>query len=217
VRQFFAFALALKICSYLCWHCQGGQKTISRLDTDCPAPSTNDARCESSVWTYKEQAALLGLSRACRALQAAAQPFLYHYLYTSKKSDLYLFVRTLSERPDLGLGISEIEIAHASEALKTTSDESCSLTKLITDIVESHPRRGSLVYPLDARTLDRSPAGGAQEGRFEDSGELSKTTEYWVFVSLLLQLTPNLARSRSPARPCVIHDACSVGYSVGIA
>ncbi|KAI0839340.1 hypothetical protein F5Y06DRAFT_32889 [Hypoxylon sp. FL0890] len=93
--------LLTEICKTLCWHC-------CRI--------TRDGQCETDL-KLKDQLALLSLSRTCKALRITVQPFLYHGLYTLREMDLYFFVRTLSERPDLGLSVFEVDVTHHTYAL----------------------------------------------------------------------------------------------------
>jgi hypothetical protein len=90
-----------EVCEYLCWHCRG------------ETPVTDPTEPVTRPWTPDEQTALLSLSRTSRSLRAVAQPVLHHHLHTVRESDVFLFVRTLTERPDLRVSVIEVDIIHA--------------------------------------------------------------------------------------------------------
>ncbi|KAK4152284.1 hypothetical protein C8A00DRAFT_35027 [Chaetomidium leptoderma] len=185
------------ICSHLCWHCRGGHANVTGHFEHGAADTRGEP--EPLVWSREEQAALLNLGRTCRVLRAAAEPFLYHYLYTASPSDLYFLVRTLLERPDLGPRVSEVDLVHAGgvpgsaltamDGLDSPSSEP--LAQRITESVKSHTARmntsGAATH-LDPRPRYPSIFPG-------DSEDPITEAEYSELVSLLLPLTPNLQRA----------------------
>lgn len=103
--------LLLKICSYLCRHCQGGHATVVpefQYEADVARVQTTTVR-EGWVLVFGRPA-LRNLTRTCRTLRAAAEPFLYHYFSTTSKRSLALFVQTLEEIPDLQVKVSEVNV-----------------------------------------------------------------------------------------------------------
>lgn len=163
--------LFFEICETLCWHCR-------RI--------TRDGQCETDL-KLEDQLALLSLSRTCKALPTTVQPFLYHSLYTLREMDLYFFVRTLSERPDLGLSVFEVDVTHHTRE--------CAYK-----IAMGHGRSKNLLFDVgeseDALTSGPCQAGEAQIQSLGTQSELRQMSEYGAMVLLLLQLTPNLERAR---------------------
>lgn len=150
-----------EVCRHLCWHCRGSHVTsIGPFELE-----SGSGELEPPTWTRGEQKALAALNRACRVLHTAAEPFLYHYFYTSQNHDLYYFFRTVSERSDLGALVSHVEVGHAGGVPTPIRRP---------DVIESGVRRTGLTpeHPAEAR-----------EG-----------VEHDVLFSQLLQLTPNLER-----------------------
>ncbi|GAB1320499.1 hypothetical protein MFIFM68171_10709 [Madurella fahalii] len=150
-----------EICGYLCWHCRGGHATSIRpFELE-----SNNGELEPPMWKRDEQTGLASLSRTCRVLHMAAEPFLYHYFYTFQNHDLYFFFRTVSERPDLAAIVSEVEVGHAGGVPTTVRRP---------DVIEGGVRRAGL--------------------KPEDPAEAREGVEHDVLFSQLLQLMPNLER-----------------------
>ncbi|KAK4152283.1 hypothetical protein C8A00DRAFT_35026 [Chaetomidium leptoderma] len=163
--------LLTEVCSYLCWHCQGGvdwHTTVIREFKDNAYNFRTDSK--PLLWR-QEKAALAGLNQTCRVLHAAAQPLLYHYLHTSAGFALYRFVRTLLKRPDLQKGVFAVEVGGVVGVDRSDIHPT---PRRITEAVEFHLRGWDLVY----NDLDPEAEG--------------KPIEYSALVSVLLRLTPNL-------------------------
>lgn len=163
--------LLTEICKTLCRHC-------------CRV--TRDGQCETDL-KLEDQLALLSLSQTCKALRTMVQPFLYHSLHTLREMDLYFLVRTLSERPDLGLSVFEVDVTH----------HTC---KCAHKIAMGHGHSKNLSFDVgeseDALTSGPCQAGEAQIQSLGTQSELRQTSECGAMVLLLLQLTPNLERAR---------------------
>lgn len=68
--------------------------------------------------------------------------------------------------------------------------------KPITAAAESRLPHGARVHPNGTLTLDGGPVAEPRQDRLKDFCELRKPAEHGELVSLLLQLTPKLARAR---------------------
>ena len=159
--------LLQKICSYLCCHCL---RTHATVDCDDSQPELRDG-------TREGREALLNLTQACRVLNAAAEPFLYHCLHTSGKHALYSLIRTLGERPDLRSRVSAIDVGPA----RGTPPRS--LPQPTLDAVLSHMRHAGLLRLYDARKSKDDP---------EISPTMTEGAEHGTLVSSLLHLLPNV-------------------------
>ncbi|KAH6854538.1 hypothetical protein B0I37DRAFT_362269, partial [Chaetomium sp. MPI-CAGE-AT-0009] len=104
--------LLFAICSNLCWHCLRGHTAFR--------PSFIGNPDHSLLELWEKQMGLLSLSKVCKMLHVAAEPFHYHFLRLSREWDLYFLTRTLSERSDLAAKVFEVDIAHISRAPSTT-------------------------------------------------------------------------------------------------
>ncbi|KAK3306074.1 uncharacterized protein B0T15DRAFT_534257 [Chaetomium strumarium] len=103
--------LLSEICSYLCPHClRTPEDELETLDFDLDPWGFKYEPLLSDRKRIKQQN-LLSLSQVCKVLHAAAEPFLYHYIPGNRYKDLQLVRRTLKERPDLQLRVSELETA----------------------------------------------------------------------------------------------------------
>ncbi|KAK4042147.1 hypothetical protein C8A01DRAFT_14174 [Parachaetomium inaequale] len=105
--------LLTEICSFLCCHCLELQSTVFSPVTAQSDPDHGQAQ--------PRRADLLSLARVCRVLRGVAELFLYHSFHTSRTSDLYFFVRTLLDRPDLRLRVLDVDVGpslvHAGDPL----------------------------------------------------------------------------------------------------
>ena len=132
-----------------------------------PKKTTSIAACldtDLTTWN-QEQVALSRLIRSCRALRAVAEPFLYCCLYTATHRKLFLFVRTLSERPDLAPNVQQVVLAH-------------------------NLRHELLIHRLDTPTLPHRLTDDGIESELGQSN--TRTQAYAELLSSLLQLTTNL-------------------------
>lgn len=112
------FEIIAQICRIWCSHCNKAALN-----------STGDASIDPDSWNTKatllvfdplgdtragdagEQSTLARLSRTCKYLRAVAQPILYHDFVTRDNQDLFNFVRTLLQRPDLSLHVQRLNIS----------------------------------------------------------------------------------------------------------
>jgi hypothetical protein len=101
-----------------------------------------------------------------------AESFHYHYLHLSLKGDLYLFIRTLSERPDLATNVSEVDIRRINTMSSTTHH----------GFVADPAVRNHLDHNF--MHLNGSPAPQDSTG----------PTQHMALILQLLRLTPNLER-----------------------
>ena len=62
---------------------------------------------------------MLNLSEACKGLYMVTEPFRYHFVLLSWEWALYFLLRTLSERPDLAVRVSEVEISSVNRVPPT--------------------------------------------------------------------------------------------------
>ncbi|KAK4243640.1 hypothetical protein C7999DRAFT_44585 [Corynascus novoguineensis] len=118
--------LLAEICTYFCWYCQ--------VEGD-------DDPAEVMVRARDGQASLANLSRTCRVMQEVAQPLLFHRVYASRESDLYLLVRALVDRPEVGSRLSEVIVTTPHQARDTARSER------IAEIVEEDLRIGDVWAP----------------------------------------------------------------------
>lgn len=180
--------LLAQICYHLCWYCQDGHLATITAGTE-------GGLHDSSFWRCKEQASLLSLSRTCKATGAVSQPHLYHYLNASKEGDLYYYIRTLMERPDLGLWTTEIDVDHADGVPAKMRAGSHPLTRVITTEVENHLQRGNWAHFWNTLTGGLKLSYVPQEEILDGFSDVREAAEYVALISRLLQLAPNLTRA----------------------
>jgi hypothetical protein len=90
--------LKIVVCSQLCAHCTG---------TTCEYPSRNLTELQENLDT------LSSLSKTCRLLRNVAQPILHHHFPFRRGyaiTHLYLFIRTLTTRPDLASDVCMLSL-----------------------------------------------------------------------------------------------------------
>lgn len=95
--------LLIKICVYLCWHCQSAKPT-----TQVWQDSIDQIHC----LIHSPTAALASLSRTCHRLNAIATPILYHGFSAAKVADMYKFIRTIRLRPELAHLVKAVFLEH---------------------------------------------------------------------------------------------------------
>ncbi|KAL2151431.1 hypothetical protein VTH82DRAFT_6529 [Thermothelomyces myriococcoides] len=103
------YELLAEICANFCWYLHAEE----------------DDDSEDTVTRVREaQCTLARLSRTCRRMSEIVQPMLFHRVYASRASDLYLLARALVDRPELGSELTEVivttphqdrEMAHSQQ------------------------------------------------------------------------------------------------------
>lgn len=98
--------LKILVCSQLCGHC-------------------TDPTCSYQTWSLSELQenlnTLSSLSKTCKLLRNIAQPILHHYFPFRRGhtiAQLYLFIRTLTTRPDLASDVRILSLEVANNANK---------------------------------------------------------------------------------------------------
>ncbi|KAK4034546.1 hypothetical protein C8A01DRAFT_18657 [Parachaetomium inaequale] len=141
--------LLATICTFLCSHCErehNGQPWPFEADPDHQNYGSAQAGVQTPaqrLGSRSDSANLSSLSRVCRSLHAAAEPFLYHCPATSGQSDLWLLAKTLINRPDLASRVLELDLGYP------TLDASILLTAMLLHLAPSL-QRAHFCLPSDS-------------------------------------------------------------------
>jgi len=121
---------------------------------------------------------LLSLSRMCRLLYAAAEPFRYHCVYLSRDWDLYYLLRTLVDRPDLAARVSDLDIGVINKTRLVGYDSSGPVSTTLAAVLEVLQNNG--------------------HGISQPQASAAEPTCHAVLTWSALQLIPNLGRLHLP-------------------
>lgn len=106
--------LLLEICTCFCWHCQPAKP---------PTHLARRERDEIKVLFHSPTVALASLSRTCRRLNQVANPVLYHAFSAAKGANMYNFLCTIRDRPDLGRLVKAVFLDISDLADETHTNE----------------------------------------------------------------------------------------------
>ncbi|KUI59412.1 hypothetical protein VP1G_06649 [Cytospora mali] len=111
-----------EICKSLCWHCQSVMPT---------AQDEQESKFQTQTLIHSPTKALASLSRTSRRLNEIANPVLYHGFSAAKAADMYNFMVTIADRPELGKLVKGVVIEHV-----TLDDENHNLDMYISLVLE---------------------------------------------------------------------------------
>ncbi|AEO60061.1 hypothetical protein MYCTH_2129155 [Thermothelomyces thermophilus ATCC 42464] len=92
--------LLTEICTNLCWYLH----------------AEDDGSSDVAIRAREGQCALARLSRTCRLMREIVRPLLFGRVYASRTSDLYLLVRALVGRAELGSTVTEVVVTTPHQA-----------------------------------------------------------------------------------------------------
>ncbi|KUI73720.1 hypothetical protein VM1G_09440 [Cytospora mali] len=94
-----------EICKSLCWHCQSVMPT---------AQDEQESKCQTQTLIHSPTMALASLSRTSHRLNEVATPVLYHGFSAAKTADMYNFLTTIRDRPELGKLVKGVVLEHVT-------------------------------------------------------------------------------------------------------